>query len=178
MCNPMFLMAGASAIKGIGDYSSAIQGAKAMNANAAELDRAAADTNQRGAAAAASVLQRGQEVKGTQSVAMAANGLDFSQGTGADVLAKTAADTQFDAMTVQNNAMREAYGLNVRAIQQRYQAKATKRQAAIGLAGSLLGSGAQAWGGFSGMGGQKLSTPNARMMDGGVSQANNFRGYA
>lgn len=177
MCNPMFLMAGASAVKGLADYSTARQSAKAMNANAAELDRAAADTNQRGAAAAAEVLQRGQAVKGAQAAAMAANGIDFSQGTGSDILAKTAADTQFDAMTIQNNAMREAYGLNVQAIQQRYQAKATKKQAAIGLAGSLLGSGAQAWGGFNG-GGGGMSTPSARMIDGGSGMANRFKGYA
>lgn len=179
MCNPMFLMAAATATKGIGDYSAAMNNAKAMKANAAELERAAADTAVRGGIETMRVKQQGEALQGQQKAAMAANGLDFSSGTGADISAKASADTQFDAMTVQSNAMREAYGLNVQAIQQRYQAKAAKRQAQIGLAGSLLGSGSQAWGGFKGGGGgSPAASPKSSFIDGGASRANQYKGYA
>lgn len=152
MCDPLFLAAGATAMKGIGDYSAGMGSAKQANANAAELDRAAGDTAVRGGIAAMTTKQQGQALKGQQTAALAANGVDMASGTGSDILAKTAADTEFDAMTVQNNAMREAYGLQVQAIGQRTKAKADKMNARIGLAGSLLGSGAQAWGGYKAMG--------------------------
>lgn len=85
--------------------------------NMAELDRStnaekanAVAALQRGSRQAGLVKQQASQLAAKQQVALAANGLDTSQGTAADLMASTDAYGRLDAATSLNNARAEAFG--------------------------------------------------------------------
>lgn len=59
---------------------------------------------------------------GAQRAAMAASGIDLGVGSAADVQADTAHIGELDALTIRNNAKREAYGYEVQAMDLRARA--------------------------------------------------------
>ncbi len=75
------------------------------------------DARQRGVQGAAEAREDGSRLARTQAFLYANSGVDASVGTAANVQASTLATSEIDALTIQNNAAREAWG----------QARVTKR---------------------------------------------------
>lgn len=119
--------AAALAVQGVGAAYSAYQQKQAGKAQQGQLnyqaavdrnnkiisDRYAQDAIDRGKVEEEEQRRKTQQIKGNQRVGFAANGIDL----GSDVVTETLQDTamygELDALTVRNNAQREAYGYKV-----------------------------------------------------------------
>lgn len=82
-----------------------------MNAELAEGQ--AKDATQRGREAESRYRQQVKAVMSTQRARMAASGVSIESGSAVDVQADTAAIGELDALTIRNNAAREAWGYRV-----------------------------------------------------------------
>lgn len=111
------------------------------NAKAAEY--AAADAMARGAVAEQQQRARTRALMGQQKAALAANGIDIGTGTGSLLLTDTAGLGEFDALTVRNNAMKQAYGMNVQADNLLSEGKAARAGANMASFGTALTGGSQ-----------------------------------
>ncbi|MBA3755528.1 MAG: hypothetical protein H0X02_04580 [Nitrosomonas sp.] len=83
------------------------------NADLAEMN--AADTIKRGDQAANVKKTQAKGVVGAQRAALAAQGLDLSDGSAAEIQAETAELGELDAMSIKNDAWRQAWGYRVEA---------------------------------------------------------------
>lgn len=75
----------------------------------------AADAKERGDKAAADTRRKYAALQGTQTAALAARGLDISEGSANAILTDTDFFGDYDQRVVRSNAEREAYGFKVRA---------------------------------------------------------------
>jgi len=100
-------------------------------------------------------LRIGQNI-GTQRAAQAANGGLVNEGSNAVLQEDTAALGELDALTIQNNAAREAYGYKVQAAQGFSNANRLKQQGQTAKQSSLLGGVVQGAGSFFGGGGLSM----------------------
>lgn len=144
--------AGTSALASIGAAYEAAQSARAQ----ADYQRRVAAINLRfGELAAQDVLRRGereaQRVKlktraliGRQRVALAAQGISLESGAPLEIQEETAAQGAMDALTVRNNAWREAWGYQVQALNVQTGAAFTELSARAQARSSLLTGGLQA----------------------------------
>lgn len=106
----------------VGTYTSA-QGAatqaRAQNetiaANIAMANAQGASVQRKAAADQQALMRRVSQMKGTQRAAMAARGLDLSEGTPANILASTDLMAQTDLETIKQNALQDAWGYRVQA---------------------------------------------------------------
>jgi hypothetical protein len=121
-----------------------------LEQNADLADLAAADATARGITDENQVRGTVRKVLGSQRAAYAAQGIDLSSGSVGDVAADTALMGELDALTIRNNAMREAWGYKVEAAQTRDKAKYARQagrqgQSAGNMAavGSLLTAGSE-----------------------------------
>jgi hypothetical protein len=128
-----------------GEYEGGI-----LDRNAGVYDLQATDAISRGAEASARQRQAVRRMTGSQRVALAAQGIDIGSGSAADVQANTAYVGELDALTIENNARREAWGFQTQATNARAQAglarTAGRTAAASGTnaaVGTLLTGGAQ-----------------------------------
>lgn len=94
-------------------------------------------------------VRAGQSV-GTQRSAQAANGIDVNSGSAAQLQDDTAMLGELDALTIQNNAAREAYGYRVQAKQDILNASQTVQNGKTAATGSILGGLGSAFGSFAG----------------------------
>jgi len=94
-------------------------------------------------------VRTGQAV-GTQRAVQAANGIDVNSGSAAQLQDDTAMIGELDALTIQNNAAREAYGYRIQADQDRMNAVQTVTNAGNKATGSILGGIGGAFGSFAG----------------------------
>lgn len=125
MCEPTTLAYIAIAMTAAGGISQA-QTSRAtgkFNAQVARnnkiiSDRRAEDALARGVEAEATQRRKTEAVKGAQKVAFGAGGIQLGTGTAADVLAGTATIGELDALTIRNNARREAYGFRLQGEQE------------------------------------------------------------
>lgn len=139
-------------------YSSYEQGKyldSVSKVNAGISRQAARDALERGSLEADEQRKQTQQVIGSQRTAYAANGIDVNTGTAGQVQNDTAALGELDALTIMNNAAREAYGYEVQAIDQRQQGRLAKYQGKMNAIGSILGGAEQAFslGAFGGSSG-------------------------
>ncbi|MEO4014821.1 hypothetical protein [Pseudomonas rossensis] len=138
-------MMGAQNAKQEGAFNSAM-----LTGNAALKDQAAQETINAGDTSADwQRVQTGQAV-GTQRSVQAANGIDVSSGSAAQLQDDTAMLGELDALTIQNNAAREAYGYRVQAKQDRQNAAQVTTNAGNKATGSILGGFGSAFGSFAG----------------------------
>ena len=107
----------AAAAQQQGDYAASI-----YSQNAELADAQAADAIARGKESELRSRQGTQQVIGAQRAGLAASGVDISTGSAVDVQAEAARVGELDALTIRNNARREAYGFQVQAAQDRAQA--------------------------------------------------------
>lgn len=172
---PIAIGAGSGLLSGSSSNASASSQASALTRNAGYLDRAAADTRIRGAYDADWQRVQTQGLIGAQRVAQAANGGRVDQDTNATITQDTAQLGELDALTIMNNAARQAYGYEVEAEDNRRTARNLRQQGRSGLITSLLGGavtgGLSAFaGGLFGGGGAAAGTTQA--LKGSTSRLN------
>lgn len=100
-----------------GNYEGSI-----LDQNAAAADAQAADAIARGAESVARSRAAGRSLTGSQRASMAAQGIDAGSGSAADVISNDQTLGEFDALTISQNAQREAWGFKVEAANDRGQA--------------------------------------------------------
>jgi hypothetical protein len=109
--------------------------------NAGLAAQQAQDATVRGAQAENLSRLGTRQMIGAQRAGMAAQGIDIASGTALDVQASTAYVGELDALTVRNNAAREAWGYQVEAGNYRTQAaqaQAAARATAAGMRGEAF----------------------------------------
>lgn len=162
MCEPTTIALVASAAIGLGTavYSADMQ-KKQGEANAqiaennARLSRDQADATN--AAAAREMEQqawRTRAIIGQQRASIAANNLDPTMGTPAELLGESAMFGEIDQQTIRSNAAREAWGFRAQetnftneAMLSRWGGRAQARGTILAGIGNAAGSMAGAWGG-------------------------------
>lgn len=85
------------------------------NARVSEMQ--AQDALQRGDKAVTQVKRQVRQTVGAQRAALAAQGVDVNEGSAVDLQAETAGFGALDALTIKNNAYREAWGYKTQALQ-------------------------------------------------------------
>jgi hypothetical protein len=121
-----------------GQYAADIYGQ-----NAALADLQATDAIARGAEAESRYRTQIKGLVGSNRANMAAQGIDVSTGSAVDVQRDVEAVGELDALTIKNNAAREAFGYRVEASQYRRQADLARlgaRNQAKALRRASLGS--------------------------------------
>ncbi|MCU7218017.1 hypothetical protein [Pseudomonas sp. VE 196-7] len=121
-----------------------------LKQNAALKDQAANDTIAAGNTSADWQRVRTGQAIGTQRSAQAANGIDVNSGSAAQLQDDTAMIGELDALTIANNAAREAYGYRVQAQQDRQNSAQVLTNAGNKATGSILGGLGSAFGSFAG----------------------------
>lgn len=106
----------ATAAERQGAYEQAV-----YNTDAQLAEQQAADAIARGKEAETRQRQATRGLIGSQRAALAAQGIEVDSGSALDVQADTAAMGELDALTIRNNAAREAYGYKVQALNYRQQ---------------------------------------------------------
>lgn len=121
-----------------------------LNRNAALKEQAAQESIFAGNTSADWQRVRTGQAIGTQRAVQAANGIDVNSGSAAQLQDDTAMIGELDALTIQNNAAREAFGYQRQADQDRMNAIQTKINAGNNAMGSILGGIGGAFGSFAG----------------------------
>lgn len=106
--------------------------------NAEMARRAAADATIRGNNEEAALRERNYRLMGAQQAAYASSGVDLGSGTPLDVVSSSAGLGELDALTVRNNAAREAYGYTTQATQYEAEGALARYRGNAGAVGSLL----------------------------------------
>lgn len=123
------------------------------NWNATIADKNATDAERRGQIAANRQRSQTRQTVGAQRAALAAQGLSLDSGTAVDLQADTSYFGELDALTIRNNAAREAWGYTSQATDLRAQGRQVRSQAEQDAAnlkrrsyGTLLTGGTQLYG--------------------------------
>lgn len=109
--------------------------------NAIAAKYQADDIRKRGDEAADVHRQKVQQMLGRQRAVMSANGGDIGSGSNLDILGDTAASGELDALTIRNNAEREAWGVEVQGSNFSAQAGLLQAQGAQAQAAGNWGAG-------------------------------------
>lgn len=136
------LLGAAGAIQqGQAASASARYTAQVQDMNAQIAERKAKDALERGALEEQRKRQEVAQLRGRQTAALAANGVDLSFGSPLDTIVDTAVLGEMDALTIRTNANRESYDFRVEAANQRAGASASRAQGENALTGSYLNAG-------------------------------------
>lgn len=151
MCDPATAITVGLGILGKVQESKATSASAKYNSQIAENNRILAERNRNDA------LERGKDdeltfrrqiagLKGSQRAAFGASGVTLDSGSPADVLTDTAVLGELDALTVRQNAQREAYGFGIQATNfatesafERSKAKAAKSGLPLAMATTIAG---------------------------------------
>lgn len=158
MCVPLVVigMAAAVAAAGVSAYGQVRQSnyqAKLDEQNAKLQEDAAAIAANRGGQDAGIQRMKGSQLEASARAEAGATGIDLQSGSTLDVLADSRMMNELDALTIKNNAAREAWGYKTTAVQNRAQAELTRMGGRYGAAATLIGGAAQAtnmWAGYKG----------------------------
>lgn len=129
----------ARALRAQGRYES-----RAARLNAEMAGRQAEDALRRGGLEEAAQRRRARSLAGTQRVALAAQGIDLSEGSSGDILRETTALGALDALTIRNNAFREAFGYRVAASEATSRARMARISSRAQARSTLITGGLQA----------------------------------
>jgi hypothetical protein len=128
--------------------------AQVQEMNATLSDRRAKDAIERGTIEEQRKRQQVAQIRGQQTAAMAANGVDVSFGSPLDTIVDTAVLGELDALTIRTNASREAYDLKVDGVNKRASASMSRAAASnaetgsyLSAAGTILGGAGKAYAG-------------------------------
>ena len=128
-------------LKGVSQISSGDTKANLERANAAIADQQAKSEIASGAYNANLAREKSRQVTGAQVAGIGANNLQQG-GTPALVVANTARAGEEDALMVQNNALRRAWGFEVQGASDRFQASQDKLGGMLSGLGSFVSAGA------------------------------------
>ncbi len=143
---------GGTIMGAVGQLQAGDAAAKAANYNAAVArnnqiiaEQQAQDALKRGQIAEDEQRRKTAQIRGAQRASLAASGVALDQGAPLDILGDTAAFGELDALTIRNNADREAYGYRVQGMNFAAEAGladaragAARQAGMIGAAGTLL----------------------------------------
>jgi|GEM_PF-2254878 len=87
-----------------------------------------------------------RQVEGQQTAAMGASGAVAGSGSFGSVLDQTSQFGELDALTIRNNALKQAWGLQTQAVGDQLQGSYARQGAGISAAGSLLSGSVNAYG--------------------------------
>ena len=131
-------------LQGVLSVDSSIQGGiadkKQSDANIALAGEAGSDALIRGKQEASALRTGASSVAAEQFVAFSNSGIDASTGTAADVQASTKARGELEALTVENNAAREAWGYKKHGLAFQTQAGINSSRRNREVAGTVLGT--------------------------------------
>lgn len=178
MCNPAVALIATTLVTGAYQANVQSQQGKA-NAQIAENNAVLAqqDADASNAMATREMEQqawRTRAVLGQQRTAIAANNIDPTLGTPADILGETAMFGEVDQQTIRMNAARQAWGFNAQAQNQRTQGELARWSGNAQATGTILGSLASAASmGFGGMG--RGGSGNLSSQANSITMRNNAR---
>lgn len=144
MCDPVSMMAMTAASAGMqaaGAYSESKAARAGHKYNARIADVQAQDALMRGETEVQRQNMRTRQLKGTQRAAMAAAGLDITEGSALNILTDTDVMGDYDAAMLRANAEREASGYRSEANIHRF--RAAQERPLVAAATSLLTSSSQ-----------------------------------
>lgn len=121
---------GAAKQAGIAQREAAESEAQLSDFNAHVADAQAQDAVERGAEEESRYRTGVRDLIGSQRTGFAASGVDVGYGSAVDVQADTAFLGELDALTIRNNAAREAWGFKVQATDLRKRAEITRKAGA------------------------------------------------
>lgn len=150
MCDPATIAVTAMVVGGglqaYGQVQAGQDEARIEAQNARNADQAAIDAERRGDIEEQAHRDKVRAMLGTQRATFAANNVDSNTGSALGVLTDTVRFGELDALTIRNNAAREAWGYRTEAASARARGHAAKRAGNLGGFGTALTSGAQAYG--------------------------------
>lgn len=140
---------GVSAAAGMGNAYSQAQAARAQGAyqkqqlgfNARLSDLAAQDAIRRGQEDAQRHRTATKGLIGSQRASLAAQGIEIDSGSALEIQQDTRALGELDALTIQNNARRQAWGFKVQAQDLRFQGRMAKLGARTQARSTLIAGG-------------------------------------
>lgn len=129
-----------------GQYQSGKQNERLAKANARIAEMQAVDAIARGRESERRFRQDVSGLVGAERAALAAQGIEVDTGDALQIQEDTAALGELDALTIRNNAAREAWGYRVQAADYRAQGELARTEGTFGAFSTLLTGGAQAYG--------------------------------
>lgn len=149
MCEPatmaMIAVAGAG-MSAYGQYQSGKYQSDIARENAKTAEYQGEYAARIGAIDEQNYLAKVRGVLGAQRARLGAAGVDPNTGTPLDMQTDTLQFGARDALTIRNNAAREAWGYRVEAVNSLEQGRLARSEAQYGAASTLLTGGAQAYG--------------------------------
>jgi hypothetical protein len=133
------------AIKSQAEYES-----QQLTFNSKVADLQARDAELRGKKEATEHKTKVKTLIGSQRAALAAQGIDVGSGSALDLQTETAEFGALDAMTIRNNAFREATGYRIQSIDYAGQATMTRLAGKNAARNTMLAGGISALGSFAG----------------------------
>lgn len=127
-------------------YASGRENRRIARFNAAMQQIRARDAIFRGQIAEQSLRTKTRRLIGAQRAAYAGQGVDVESGSALEVQADTAYQGELDAITIRNNAFREAFGLEIDAAQTMQAGQWAYRAGINNAAGTILGGASSAAG--------------------------------
>lgn len=179
---PIAIGAGVGLMQGMGKKAEASAQSDQLKQNALFLRQSAADAEARGRSESDWSRKETDQLIGTQRTAQAAAGGEINTDTNALIQQDTAQLGELDALTISNNAAREAYGYNVEADSNMKNAKRIKKAGKNALLTSVIGGAVGGIGGdtFSGMfgGAGKTGAGTNAALASSTPRLNNNQAYA
>lgn len=129
----------AEALRMQGDYQRSI-----AEQNARSLDLNAADAIDRGKTAASEIRKKAKALIGSQRAGFAGQGVDVNSGTAISVQDEAYTMGESDALTIANNAWREAWGYKTKARDTRGQGRLAQMTSRVQGRNTMLTGGLQA----------------------------------
>lgn len=155
MCEPVTIAATAALVAGgvsaYGQYQSGQYQKAVGETNAKMAEQQARDAAEIGGIEEERYRAQLRAIQAKQRAAFAGNGVDFTTGTPLGVLAETARTGETDAQNIRANALRQAWGYKVEALNRRAEGRLASMRGKYGAASTLLTSGAQAYGTYKGL---------------------------
>ena len=161
MCEPTTIAYGVSALLMVAGGVQTARAQKAAGEYQAQVDEQNAKIGRQQADQARQIgnmeeerqMRRVRAAVATQRAAQAANGLDVNSGTALDLQAETAGFGAADALNIRSNALRQAWGFEVGAVNDINSASAARAGGRNASTGTLLTTGAQVAGMYNSSGG-------------------------
>lgn len=131
-----------------GQYESGRANERLMKQNARVAEWQAEDALERGRRAEGRSRVDVRRTIGAQRAGLAASGVDISDADSSamDLFADTARLGELDALTIRNNAAREAWGYKTQAADLRARGSIARAEGTYGAVGTLLSTGGKAYG--------------------------------
>lgn len=134
------------ATQAYGQVQAGRSSARTAEFNAQMEELRARDAERRGDEAANRHRLQVTRMISSQRAALAAQGVDVEAGSALDVQIDTAALGELDALTIRNNAMREAFGYRAQAIDSRRRGRLARAEGVSGAANTILTTGIESYG--------------------------------